>query len=192
MVVGCNTERRTLRQEKRALKAIHKAELKAPNELAKWCAKRYNPIDSIHETTDTAEWGAIPADTQYIEIDCDSLIRVSIAKEPLYTDTFYKPKSTKYKIACPPCDSIRILGVMKSRFERAANTAALDSMKAYNDKIVGAKDKQISELSEALATTKQALKTWRSIGIGAMIAIALYFIVKFIIRKFIIRKFKGR
>lgn len=153
MVYGCNTEKQTARHEKKARKYIGKAEQKAPNELAKWCAGRFDNTDSVNEKT-IYKPGETITDT------------VTQTEYEIINDTVFITKERTIYIN-------RVDTHIKTIYQRIVNTAAIDSMGTY-----------VRKVDKKNATLTQQLKTWRSIGIGALIAIALYFIVKFIIRKF--------
>lgn len=148
---SCNVEKR---QSKRALKYIHKSERLQPNELAKWCAKRYNPIDSIYESTTYKTGKTTQGTTKYVAVDCDS---IRLALQSLHIGDTSK-KSLHVLIPCPPCDSVRVDTVYKDRFQSESNKAALDSMKAFNDKELAKKEKQLEWWRQKYTETETALK----------------------------------
>lgn len=173
---GCNPAKKLARQERKALKHIQKAEVIAPNELAKWCAKRYNPIDSIHEVYNT-DTTYLPGEIHFVEIDCDSVVNETKKSGSLL-------KSAKVTLPCPPCDSTRIINTYKSRFQSETNKAALDSMATFWGRKVAAKDAEISAHDKKIATITEQKKLYRNAAFILGILWVLFFVWKFVKSKF--------
>lgn len=166
MVVGCNAEKKAVRQEKRqsdkALKHIQKAERIMPAELARWCAKRYNPADSIHEKEIYLPGKPIllqgRVDTFYV--DCDK-------------------EKGKVKVPCRSADTVRITDTLyKDKYQRDVNRSAEDSLQAYY-KGLHAKDAAvIKEQSADIATLKERNR----ILLYFVIGLAAYTLLRWILR----------
>jgi len=169
LLTGCNAVKKEARKSDKALKHIQKAERVQPNELAKWCAKRYNPIDSVYESLDSVIV-YLPGEPVFAEVDCDSILKAQGAAN--------QSAPAKVKVKCPPCDSTKIISVYSKRFQQAANTAALDSMGAYYEKLLAAKDAELKELS----AENNKLKERNRIQLYAIIILAAYTLLRWILR----------
>lgn len=91
---------------------------------------------------------------------------VTKADTLLVNDTLFITKEKKIY-------QTRVDTQVHTEYKQIVNNAAIDSMAIYVRKVEG----------NNIKLTQQR-NTWRSVGIAALIAIVLYFIVVFIIRKF--------
>lgn len=125
---SCNSEKRTTRKAERKLDKSVRLD---PMAAARYCATRYNPIDSINEKNETIQGKPIVTNNT-VTPNYDSLWAEWAAQyEGVSLDTAsFITYLKRTALKCPPCtsrvDTNRIL-----KFERAANTAALDSTKGY-------------------------------------------------------------
>lgn len=192
LLTGCNAEKRAAKKEARksdkALKYIQKAERVQPNELAKWCAKRYNPIDSVRERTDSTTIIYQQSEPIYVFADCDSAIK---AAKSLHDGAIDK-KSLQVRVKCPPCDSAKIISVFSSRFQQASNKAALDSLDAHYKRLLASKDKElagkddeikdrdetISEKDKDIAKLRERIR----IALISLTILAAYTLLRWILR----------
>lgn len=143
---------------KQAQRHIHKAEMKNANELAKWCATRYNPIDSINTVIEYRN-GEVITDTVLtteVEIVRDTVI---IKATKVVTNTI---RDT----------------VVTSKYERAVNKAALDSLKNWASGEIDKKDKEIADLKVMVAKKQKSL----SIAMWGVIILGAYTLGRWVLR----------
>lgn len=157
---SCNPAKKLARQERKAFKHIQKAEAVAPNELAKWCAKRYNPIDSIHERI-IYKPGKVVTDT-LIETEID------VVRDTVFitnTRTVYIKQT----------DTVDL-----SRFQSESNKAAIDSMAIYCARQIAAKDAEIKSQGERISALRQQNKML----VWAVIILGLYTLARWLLSYF--------
>jgi len=143
---------------KQAQRNIHRAEMKNPNELAKWCATRYNPIDSINTVIEYRQ-GDVITDTiitTEIEIVRDTVV---IKATKVITNTIHDT-------------------VFSGRYERAVNSAAIDSMKNWALGELGKKEKEITDLKVTVAKKQKSL----SIAMWFVIILGAYTLGRWVLR----------
>lgn len=149
MVTGCYTE-------KRASKQTVKAYVTYPDLISGQCGLWFDPVvmtkDSfIYKQGEIIYKKGAP---QYVYVDCDSVQNPS--------------KSSKIvKIPCPPCDSVRVDTLYRSRESTEANRAKEHA--------------QAAEI-KVLAQDNTKLQTQLRIAIYALIALAAYTLGRWVLR----------
>lgn len=127
VLISCNAEKRTARHEKQARKHIQKAESKAPNELSKWCANRFDNTDSVSIESEFIRGVEVPPD--YNNYD-EPIMQIKGGIVTIPHTGGGSITNLPYRGGTVRVDTFR-----QKIYQRVVNTAALDSMKHYTELI---------------------------------------------------------
>lgn len=144
---------------KKASKQIVRAYVKYPDVVAGHCGLWFEPITITKDSFIYKQGATIykQGEPVYVQVDCDSVVNSS-----------KKPNSSNVRIPCPPCDSVRVDTVYRSRETTEVNKAKEQALQTEN-----------IELKTELATEKQAKENWRKAAIISFVIIALILVILF-------------